>query len=306
MRRKTIEEVEKIFAENDCKLLEDTYINNRTNMKYTCQCGNIDYITLDSFMRGARCSQCASEKRVKNQRLTLDEVMQIFKDENCILVESTYKNARTPLNYICSCGNKSKITLTNFKAGNRCKECQRNKAKERLSYTQIEVEEMLKSRDLTLVGSYYGFHNKLKYNCHVCGYIGEKSLNSIINTKYPCRNCFIRNVSGENSVHWNNEITEEDRINGRFTPEDFEWKKNVKIRDDFTCQCCFERGVELHSHHILNYADNKEVRYDIDNGVTVCKPCHIEFHVLYGKRNNTKEQFIEFKNSKQFILQRVM
>jgi hypothetical protein len=38
-----------------------------------------------------------------------------------------------------------------------------------------------------------------------------------------------------------------------------------------------------------------EERYDIDNGSSLCVPCHNTFHLIYGKGKNTKAQYEEFK-----------
>lgn len=48
------------------------------------------------------------------------------------------------------------------------------------------------------------------------------------------------------------------------------------------------------SHHILNFAEWVELRFAIDNGITLCKKCHKTFHKIYKVRHNTKEQLIEF------------
>ena len=89
----------------------------------------------------------------------------------------------------------------------------------------------------------------------------------------------------------------------RHNYEYIEWRRNVFIRDKYTCQNCGahnqkgnNKTVRLVAHHIKNWKDNPEDRYDEDNGVTLCEPCHIQFHSMYGKKNNTKEQFDDFLN----------
>lgn len=41
--------------------------------------------------------------------------------------------------------------------------------------------------------------------------------------------------------------------------------------------------------------DNLELALDISNGVCLCHSCHSLFHKNYGKKFNTKEQYIQFK-----------
>lgn len=72
------------------------------------------------------------------------------------------------------------------------------------------------------------------------------------------------------------------------------WAKNIKIRDFFTCKICDRRGVELNAHHLNGWNWCVEERYDLDNGITLCKFHHDDFHSTYSKGNNTKEQFEEY------------
>ena len=73
------------------------------------------------------------------------------------------------------------------------------------------------------------------------------------------------------------------------------WRKAVFDRDLYTCQCCGSRGnTYLQAHHIKNWRDNEDCRFDVDNGITLCQKCHMSFHSKYGKRFNTEEQLKEF------------
>ena len=74
------------------------------------------------------------------------------------------------------------------------------------------------------------------------------------------------------------------------------WAKAVKQRDNYTCQICGREGVKLHSHHLDSYDTHPNVRYSVENGVTLCFSCHIlMFHKQYGSGSNTRFQFEEFK-----------
>jgi 5-methylcytosine-specific restriction endonuclease McrA len=53
-----------------------------------------------------------------------------------------------------------------------------------------------------------------------------------------------------------------------------EWRESVFKRDDFTCQACGLRGGEINADHILPFAFHPELRYALDNGRTLCVPCH--------------------------------
>ena len=56
------------------------------------------------------------------------------------------------------------------------------------------------------------------------------------------------------------------------------WRKAIFIRDDWTCQICNKKGIHLHPHHIWNFALFAYLRFNIDNGVTLCKDCHFKLH----------------------------
>jgi len=99
-------------------------------------------------------------------------------------------------------------------------------------------------------------------------------------------------LSNEN--HWNYKggISPENcRI--RMSIESRLWRESVFARDNWTCQKC-NKGGYLEAHHIRNFAEVIELRTSIENGITFCKKCHIKFHKIYGKKNNTIKQLKEF------------
>ena len=101
-------------------------------------------------------------------------------------------------------------------------------------------------------------------------------------------------MRGEISPFWKKEKTKEERLKDRKYNQYHEWRKNVYERDNYECRKCGVNNKTLNSHHIINYSDNKEKRLDINNGITLCKNCHSEFHKIYGRNNNTLEQINEY------------
>ena len=60
------------------------------------------------------------------------------------------------------------------------------------------------------------------------------------------------------------------------------WGKEVKKRDNHTCVYCHISGVKMNAHHILSCAKHPELASLLNNGITLCVPCHKEEHRLNG------------------------
>lgn len=77
-----------------------------------------------------------------------------------------------------------------------------------------------------------------------------------------------------------------------------QWRMDVFGRDRFACQKCGQISKDLHAHHIYSFtkmlnelreefpvlnlidvANSTDKLWDVNNGITMCKKCHIAHHV---------------------------
>jgi len=161
-----------------------------------------------------------------------------------------------------------------------------------------------------LANEYVNNREPMPYQCDKCSDVHYDNLANF--TKRKTRGCDKREdltlekvkafecgknkIAGENNYQWI-----EDREGGvrRSNREAREWRTQVFQRDDYTCQCCGERGAKLNAHHLHDYQHHRELALEVSNGVTLCKKCHVEFHKQYGtKAANTPDQFIQFKEAR--------
>lgn len=79
--------------------------------------------------------------------------------------------------------------------------------------------------------------------------------------------------TGEKNHNWKGGITPVNR-RLRKTLQTKLWRTAVFERDDFTCVLCLKRGGKLNADHVKKWADFPELRFDVNNGRTLCVPCH--------------------------------
>lgn len=109
-------------------------------------------------------------------------------------------------------------------------------------------------------------------------------------------------ITGDKHPQWNASLTDLERLKSRNYKEYVDWRTSVFERDDFTCQACaYDKGGYLNAHHLNSYHWDKKSRLDINNGVTLCVPCHKEFHDIYGYKENDFFQFTQFQVSKSIV-----
>lgn len=57
------------------------------------------------------------------------------------------------------------------------------------------------------------------------------------------------------------------------------WQQAVFERDERKCQMCGS-SENLNAHHVIAWMESLELRYDVDNGITLCATCHTKWHKI--------------------------
>lgn len=90
-------------------------------------------------------------------------------------------------------------------------------------------------------------------------------------------------VQGIDIDDWNGFLYDKD--DGRDRPEARAWRECVFVRDNFICQQC-KQGGKIEAHHIHMWSKYPDLRFDVDNGITLCEECH-------GRIRGHEDEYIE-------------
>lgn len=73
-----------------------------------------------------------------------------------------------------------------------------------------------------------------------------------------------------------------------------QWRKAVFERDNYTCQMCkCKRGGDLEADHIKPFSLFPDLRHDVNNGRTLCKPCHRKYGARVHAGKITREAVMQ-------------
>lgn len=169
---------------------------------------------------------------IRHERLSIDFVKEEFSKEGLILLETNYKNKKSPLSFLCPCGEAGSTTWQYFKKNKtkRCKKCQSETASmiHKMPFEDILSE--CEKNDWTLLTSKSEYllnrgANKLIVQCKN----GHKKLKSSHTLRDKrCKDCNpkpsglnIKDYTGQKFHHW--------------TPIRFDKVKNKKYF--WVCEC---------------------------------------------------------------------
>lgn len=140
--------------------------------------------------------------------------------------------------------------------------------------------------------------DKIKLKCPICNKYFEVYPYRLKQRLMMCcsKECSFKLQCETKHPRYNSNISDIDRIERRKIKDNVIWRNKVFEKDNYTCDICKQYGGKLEAHHLNGYNWDKENRFNLDNGITLCNKCHKNFHNKYGRGNNTKEQYLEYVN----------
>lgn len=130
------------------------------------------------------------------------------------------------------------------------------------------------------------------FNCLRCGVQFWRKPSAIKrgHCKYCTRACYLKaqvgiskgvgriGLVGEKNHKWRGGVTPINKAI-RQSKEMKAWRLSVFTRDNWTCQKCGNRSrknnyLRIEAHHIRPFATFPILRFEVSNGLTLCKQCH--------------------------------
>lgn len=281
-----------------------------------CDCGTIKEICItDLRNKGTKSCGCLSREKASQRfkKMTKEERSRnVMKDitgqrfGKLIAIKPTDKKIGTNVVWEmkCDCGNTTYVSTKNL--GDHPRNTQSCGCK----HKDIVNKDLTGQRfgRLVAIEQSQNIGDKTTWKCKCdCGNEVDVRTTHLISNAIRSCGCIRDELVGENHPNYNPGKTNEERLKkryilGKHTLDEF--RNKVYRRDEYTCRVCGQVGETLNAHHLDGWNWAKDKRFEVSNGVTLCEDCHNEFHSIYGKGNNTKEQFEEYKNKrlKQLLL----
>ena len=296
---------------------------------------HIWYPCWNSLLSGRGCPICANKNTHEKQKLSLLEIKErlFIINPNIQILSKEYVNAHETLECKCLIHNNTWFpTWASLSQGGGCPICGVILRAENNKISIKEITEQMKKINPTIeiLGEFQkevGITDKrivwfIKCHCLIDGHEWN-AIWSELKQGQGCIECGYRNNSGENSYMWKGGITTiHNYLRGKIT----QWKKDSFKKYNYKCDITNMTSSILIIHHLYNFSnivqetmdliqipiyneinlytdielkliEDKclELHYKYGLGVSLSKEEHDLFHSIYTNKNNTKEQYIEFK-----------
>jgi hypothetical protein len=143
-----------------------------------------------------------------------------------------------------------------------------------------------------VIGRSRGSYEKWECRCD-CGNEGIVTRTNLISGNSKSCGCLQKERASEGGMK-NRRYSVEDSLDRKTRPNVSSWRNKVILRDGERCRIC-GRKDRLCVHHKDGWLEVASRRVDVDNGVTLCRTHHEDFHRQYGKGHSTVAQWEEYE-----------
>lgn len=317
------------ISNSECELLSKEYINCDSLLDIKCKCGKIFHKDFHHIKRSRttqlQCEDCLKKELSLKNRAYIEDVIDYINSHECKYISGEYINETSILKLQCKCGNFFDKSFVKFKQGqNRCQNCgAKSSAQSKIKYTADYVQLVVnKERGYNIDKSQYITSNK-SVPC-ICsrGHLFSLRFDWYLQGKSGCRECHDENQRGINHPGW---LGGENEVIDNIRKSIKDWKLEVMAYYGFKCAITGEYEEDLAIHHLKAFStiisetsnklkipvlrkikDYKNIEdfyklkkevinaHKVSNGIVLKRDIHNTFHDIYGRGENTIEQFDEF------------
>lgn len=265
------------------------------------------------------------------KRTPIQDVVSFINSIGCkfISFEEEYKNYKTKVNIIYSCGHRGTVSIQVINRpsfSKLCQDCSRHNGNLKKILSVDEIVDIIESYGFGSVKFPYDYEGGKSTVSYVCEY-GHETVRSVISFKHnptcgKCKRLYMsKKFSGENGFNWKGGVTP---IKKFLQKKLNRWKKESAENCNFRCFVTGDKFDEI--HHLYSFSNiirncfeelDLEIYTDISNystqelnliiekigeihnryplGICLRKDIHVLFHSLYGTDGETTPQdFYEF------------
>ncbi len=112
-----------------------------------------------------------------------------------------------------------------------------------------------------------------------------------------------KRITKENNSNWRGGISDINSIIRR-SKEYAEWRNSIYARDNYICQHCGKKcqANNIIAHHLYYFSKVPELRFSLENGITLCRSCHFKLHQKNKSIDGIFYQTIMKPKNYQFVV----